>query len=114
MFCPQCKSEYREGVVICTDCIVPLVIESQRKSEPDFVEYQEIFSTNNEADIAMIKSLFANEGIVYYFLGEHFAFPIRLMVNQGQVEEARELLKDLIASSLDNNSDDDSEGTEET
>ena len=108
MFCPQCKSEYREGIVICPDCDVPLVNERQRESEPDFVEYQEIFSTNNEADIAMIKSLFDSEGIVYYFLGEHFAFPIRLMVNQGQAEKARELLKDLFASSLDNNSNDDS------
>jgi hypothetical protein len=78
------------------------------------VDYEEILSTNNAADIATIKSLFDSEGIVYYFLGEHFAFPIRLMVNKDQVEEARELLKDLNASSLENDSTGDSEETEET
>jgi hypothetical protein len=111
MFCPKCKSEYREGVVVCRDCNVPLVFERQREPKPGFVNYQEILSTNNAADIAIIKSLFDSEGIVYYFLGEHFAFPIRLMVNKDQVEEARGLLKDLNAS---NDSADDSEETEET
>lgn len=114
MFCPKCKSEYQEGVVICCDCDVPLVPALQREPKTGFVDYEEILSTNNAADIAIIKSLFDSEGIVYYFLGEHFAFPIRLMVNKDQVEEARELLKDLNASSLENDSAGDSEETEET
>jgi hypothetical protein len=114
MFCPQCKSEYQEGVVICCDCNIPLV--SALKCEPklEVQDFAEILITNNDADIAIIKSLFDSEGIVYYFLGEHFAFPIRLMVNKDQADEARELLKDLIASSLDNNnSDENSKETEE-
>jgi hypothetical protein len=114
MFCPKCKSEYQEGVVVCSDCNVPLVFERQIEPKPGFVDYEEILSTNNAAAIAMIKSLFDGEGIVYYFLGEHFAFPVRLMVNKDQVGEARELLKDLNASSLDNDLAEDSEGTEET
>ena len=114
MFCHKCKSEYQEGVVVCSDCNVPLVSELQIEPKPEFVDYEEILSTNNAADIAMIKSLFDGEGIVYYFLGEHFAFPVRLMVNKDQVEEARELLKNLNTSSLENDSAEDSEGTEET
>jgi len=112
MFCPECKSEYQEGVVICCDCNVPLV--SQIDPKPGFVNYEEILSTNNAAAIVMIKSLFDSEGIVYYFLGEHFAFPVRLMVNQDQVGDVRELLKDLNTSSLENYSAEDSEGTEKT
>ncbi len=114
MFCPQCKSEYQGGVVICGDCNIPLVSELQIEPKPEFVDYEEILSTNNAADIAMIKSLFDGEGIVYYFLGEHFAFPVRLMVNKDQVEEARGLLKNLNTSSLENDSAENSEGTEGT
>jgi hypothetical protein len=114
MFCPKCKSEYQEGMVIGCDCNIPLVSALQRESKTGFVDYEEILSTNNAADIAIIKSLFDSEGIVYYFLGEHFAFPVRLMVNKDQVEEARELLKGLNTSSLENDSAEDSEGTEET
>jgi len=114
MFCPKCKSEYQEGVVVCSDCDVPLVVELQLEPKPGFVDYEEILSTNNAADIAMIKSLFDGEGIVYYFLGEHFAFPVKLMVNKDQVGEAREFLKDLNASSFGNDSAEDSEGTEKT
>jgi hypothetical protein len=114
MFCPQCKSEYQEGVVICADCQVPLVNKRQQESELGSAGYEEILATNNEADIAIIKSLFDSEGIGYYFLGEHFAFPIRLMVDHNHVEEARALLQDLFASSVDNKSDDDLEETKET
>ena len=114
MFCPKCKSEYQESVVVCSDCNVPLVFERQIELKPGFVDYEEILFTNNAADIAVIKSLFDSEGIVYYFLGEHFAFPVRLMVNKDQVEEVRELLKDLNPSSLENDSIADSEETEGT
>ena len=27
MFCPECEAEYREGVLRCSDCDVPLVTE---------------------------------------------------------------------------------------
>ena len=64
--------------------------------------------------MAIIKSLFDGEGIVYYFLGEHFAFPVRLMVIKDQAEEAAELLKNINASSLENDSAVDSEETKKT
>ncbi|HAX99347.1 MAG TPA: hypothetical protein DCY12_10790 [Candidatus Atribacteria bacterium] len=114
MFSPKCKSEYQEGVVICCDCNISLVSALKREPKLEFVDYEEILFTNNAADIAVIKSLFDSEGIVYYFLGEHFAFPIRLMVNKDQAQEARELLRDLGRSCLENDSSEDSDGTEKT
>lgn len=34
MFCPLCKTEYREGFYTCADCSVPLVSEIPKDMEP--------------------------------------------------------------------------------
>lgn len=36
MFCPLCKSEFRDGVAQCSDCRIPLVA-SQAEAAADFV-----------------------------------------------------------------------------
>ena len=105
MFCPICKSEYREGFEICAECKVKLVDqlppEPEAEIEFEFVDFEEVLSTFNPADIALIKSLLDGEGIIYFIQGEHFSYmqplalPARLMVKRDQAEEAREILKDL-------------------
>lgn len=67
----------------------------------EFVEYEQILVTYNQADIAIIKSIFDAENILYYFNAEHFmqlgllAEPSRLMVAKKDAEMAREILRDL-------------------
>lgn len=101
MFCPLCKSEYREGYRVCSDCDVELVEELPPEAEVGYIGYDEVLSTFNPGDIAIIKSVLDTEGITYFFQGEHFTYVIplalqaRLMVKKDQVEQARELLKDL-------------------
>ena len=92
MFCPQCRTEYREGFDTCTDCGVPLVPELQPEPAPEYLEFEEILISLSGSDIAMIKSLLESEGITYYFRGESaysFAPPTRLMVRKDQADEAR-------------------------
>jgi len=107
MFCPDCKGEYREGFYECAKCETDLVDELPAEPEEleerkrEYVEYVEVLATNNEVDIALIKSILDSVGITYYFRGEHlarfapFIESARLMVNKDEVEVARTFLKDL-------------------
>jgi hypothetical protein len=98
MLCPECRSEYIEGITECTDCGIPLVESIPEPPPYSFVEILETFSL---ADIAVIKSILDDGDIEYLFLGENFnqieqlVQPARLAVRDDQVEEAREMLKDL-------------------
>ena len=101
MFCPKCRAEYREGFHTCSDCNIELVDELPPIPEPEFVNFVEILGTYNPADVVFLKSLLESEGIQYFFKGEHFMYmrpladPVRLMVRQDQVDEAKELVKDV-------------------
>ena len=101
MFCPKCKAEYREGILICAPCHAKLVERLPEDPSPVYVEYEEILGTYNAADIAIIKSILDAEKITYFFQGEHFTYmrpladPARLLVKKDQAGAARELLKGL-------------------
>jgi hypothetical protein len=101
MFCPKCRTEYREGFSICADCNVDLVTALLPEPKPEYIEYEEIMATYNPADVAVIKSILDAEGITYFFHGENFMHvrplvePARLMIDKEEAEDAKELLKDL-------------------
>ena len=118
MFCPKCRAEYREGFTTCWDCHIDLVeiLPPLPEAEHEFVYFTEILATYNPADVVFLKSLLESEGIQYFFKGEHFMYmrpladPVRLMVRQDQVDEAKELVKDgklsVSGISLNESSDD--------
>jgi Putative prokaryotic signal transducing protein len=103
MFCPKCKSEYREGFYKCADCGVDLVYGQPPEPEDgvNYVEMVEIFSTYNQGDIAFIKSVLDGEDIHYFFSGENTLMMIaagayaRLLVQADHAERAKEILQDL-------------------
>jgi len=100
MFCPECRAEYVEGVTVCVDCNVPLVSELLAEPEPEYVEFEEVLQTSNLVEIALIKSILDEAGIVYHLAQWHgYGYadgePGRLMVKRDQVEEARRILQDL-------------------
>ncbi len=99
MFCPNCRSEYQKGITRCSDCDVDLVDELPKIESPEF---DAVLSTYNPADVALIKSILEGEPIEYYFQGENsssilqtMGIPAILMVRKEQVEEVKDLLKDL-------------------
>lgn len=102
MFCPQCKSEYREGFLTCADCGVDLVgaLPPEPVNEFDDVEFVEVFSTYQQGDIAFIKSILDGEGITYFFQGESSVMLIaagayaRLLVKADEAERVREILQE--------------------
>ncbi|MDY6973056.1 MAG: hypothetical protein SV775_12090 [Thermodesulfobacteriota bacterium] len=101
MFCPECRSEFIEGVTRCPVCDVDLIDELGSEWKPEYIEYEQVLGTYNVADIAFIKSLLDSENITYYFNAEHFTYvrplaePARLMVKKDEVAIARTLLKGL-------------------
>ena len=102
MFCPRCKSEYEDGIEACAECGSALVPElPPDEPPPHWIDFEEVLSTFNAGDIALIKSILDGEGISYYFHGEGFNYvhPLvqapKLMVQKDQAEQVREILKDL-------------------
>lgn len=99
MFCPKCKTEYEDWVKECADCKIPLVVELPAEPKGEPIEYEELLSTYNQGDIAIIKSVLDAENIIYYFKGENFNLlrplvqPAILMVSKDQLERAKGILK---------------------
>ncbi len=105
MFCPKCKSEYREGFSKCADCDVDLVPELTPEPEetPEYVDWVKIitFTDRYEADLAQ-GLLEANDIDAVTFSDDcgsvdpalTWARGVRLMVKKEDVKNAKEVLAD--------------------
>ena len=101
MYCPVCGYEYVEGIKECADCRVPLVEERPRRVRRSPREFQEVLSTYNQADIALIKSILDDEKVEYVWVGENFSQigqliqPATLVVRKEHVKRTRDVLNHL-------------------
>ncbi len=115
MYCPRCKTEYREGFNECADCKIPLMKKLSEKKEIIPEEFVELISSFNQADIAMIKSILDRYKLKYFVYDELFnlirpcAQPARFMVNKNDLKQAKSILQEMdvkyVAVSVDNPSD---------
>jgi len=102
MFCPICKSEYREGFTQCDECKVKLVQELIEEEIPKKQRLIEIATSLQQSDIGIIKSLLDAENIEYIFLHETFGhlYPVpetnTLLVAQKDQKLAKAILKDFL------------------
>jgi hypothetical protein len=113
MFCPQCRTEYRDGFTDCADCRVALVaaldIEVQ-DSTPGLVA---VFESNDRFALSLAKGSLEDAGIPFWTHGDESAahlalspviFPsCQFLVPRHREAEARELLASLESSRLEEN-----------
>ncbi len=116
MYCPECRSEYREGFFECVDCEVPLVGSLPEQPPHPDLQLVTVFEGSNPSLLAMAESLLMAEEIPYLKKGEQiqdlFALgrlpsgfnpvigPVLIQVPEEHAEAARELLADLEAMGL--------------
>lgn len=108
LVCPNCgaeieisENERTSGLLHCTECeaLIDMRTDSPQISHTE--NFSELLSSLNQGDIGIIKSLLDDAGIEYYVFGENFLGadpliqPARFFINDNQMEEAREILKDL-------------------
>jgi hypothetical protein len=99
MYCPSCRVEYRPGFARCADCGAALV--AALPPEPELLPFDEVCTTYNPGDVALLTAILEGDGIDHVFQGEVFnrmrplVDPVRLLVRRDQVERARELLADV-------------------
>ena len=105
MYCPKCRSEFREGFFECSECSVPLVENlppEEPEPAPEYVDFKEIMTSLDMRDIAFIETILDDHQIKYFIHNEYLgstygaALPARIMVSEDQAKEAEELLHDFL------------------
>ena len=108
MFCPGCKGEFREGITVCPDCDVELIVRLEKPPKPDTTPLVTVFATAEVALLPVVRSLLDGTDIPYTIKGEETLglFPAtgvglaidpqgraaQVQVPADRADEARELL----------------------
>ena len=104
MYCPKCRTEFKEGFTECSDCFVPLVDNlppEEPKPIPEYVDFKEIMTSSDPGEIAIVKSILDDHQISYFVQGENFSsyyggIPARILVPKDNVQDAKDLLQDFL------------------
>ena len=102
MFCPRCKSEYREGFKLCKECQVDLVTQLATEEFENDDVLIELASNLQQNEIGVIKSILDAEKITYTIFDEFTGnlYPVpganRLMVAKSDYQTVQELLKSFL------------------
>jgi Putative prokaryotic signal transducing protein len=118
MYCPKCRTEYRKGFSTCSDCEVALVPELPPEPlpppAPEYVNFINLYSPQNEIEMSMLKSILDSEGIRYFVRNDNFGslevgphiglFNAKMIeVQDDQYEKAKELLADYLEKTYEHN-----------
>lgn len=112
MFCPQCRSEYREGFTRCENCDVPLVaMLPPEPGDPSDRDLVTVFETGDPGLLAMAHSILDEAAVPYLTQGEGIqdlfgvgrlgtgfnilTGPVHILVERASETEVRQLLDGL-------------------
>jgi hypothetical protein len=116
MYCPQCRGEFREGFMECSDCHVPLLTGPTPDLLPDpspnstqDLELVTVLVASNLTELALAQGILEDSGIPYLLNGRKWgpvskyrtsmAFmgdaPLTIQVASDRAPEARALVAPL-------------------
>jgi len=109
--CPQCRSEFNEHVLICTDCQVDLVFELPREDSVEYVDWEIVESVSSEVVGNILKGVLEDGGIeavlrshempsVGGVQGDFSPDWGDILVHPDEFENARDTLESYLASLL--------------
>ena len=94
MYCPVCKSEFREGIDRCEPCDTALVESLPPDADPEMTS---VLRTNNQPLLTAFESALSAAGIPFFVRGEEAAslMPVNavVVVPKVNVAAAKELLQ---------------------
>lgn len=100
MFCPKCRSEFKEGVAKCPDCGLELVDVLPPEPKLEYVEFETVFKTANPGIITIAKSILEDAKIHYSMKSEglqsiYALGVVEIQVSKEEASAARQLLSGL-------------------
>ena len=112
MFCPQCRSEYVEGITECAECHVPLVASLPSEEIPEYENFQVVRTYTTRYDAELGKSILEANAIEAIItaddggggaLGAGLALVqgVRLLVHADDFEKAQQVFQDLEAAPVE-------------
>lgn len=116
MFCPNCHSEYREGFTRCSDCDIALIQELPRKAKD--IDLVSVFETNDPALADVVTAVLRAKPIEFIVrdsgptaIVRGIPIPVQFWVAEGDESAARECIRRIVASDVDETALDSGEET---
>jgi len=99
VFCPRCKSEYREGFLRCSDCDVDLVahLPEEHRAERREEDVVNVFETYDRALLGVVAS-FLSANSIRYTVGSIGSGAAQFWVAKEDEDTARDVIRGATAS----------------